>query len=222
MSVANQTAYMFPVPEAAALASLIGMRSDMEQVIAYCNLMIDRYAGEHLKRSPFDIVGFTTPIDITDWEALSTAACISYARCFASGVRVPLDLALLETATSEFRTLHEFVLNLRNKHVAHSVNSFEENLVTLHIGDAFASSQEIETVTPHHTRVAGLPIGVPAQLKRLAQWWVAKIDEEMAVQRAKLLQIARATPLSELKAHGVLQPAPTGGQGGVAKRRRYP
>lgn len=222
MPVADETAYMFPVPAAGALASLVGMRSDLEQVITYCELMIHRYAGTHLKRSPFDIVGFTTPVDIDDWEALSTAACISYARCFASGVREPLNLALLDKAGAELRTLHGFVLNLRNKHVAHSVNSFEENLVTLHIGAHFASSREIETVTAHHTRVAGLSIEVPAQLKRLAQWWVAKIDEEMTVQKAKLLQIARTTPLSELKAHGVPQPAPTGGQGGVAKRRKYP
>ena len=212
---------MFSVPEAAALASLIGQWSDMKRVIAYCELMIDRYASSKHKRSPFHIVGFNTRINWTDWGALSTAACISYARCFTTGVREALNQALLDSAASEFRTLHEFVLNLRNKHIAHSVNSFEENLVTLHIGEHFASSQEIETVAASNTRVIGLHIDVPAQLKRLAEWWLTELDKQMAVQRAKLLLIARATPLSELKAHGVPQPR-VDPSGRVAKRRKHP
>ncbi|MBA2526508.1 MAG: hypothetical protein H0V18_12125 [Pyrinomonadaceae bacterium] len=222
MTVVHETAYNFPVPAAARLASLIGMRSDLVQVIAYCEVMIKRYASAELKQTPFDIVGFTTPIDISDWEGLSTAACISYARCFPPGIRGSLDPDLLSTADTELQTLHEFVLDLRNKHIAHSVNSFEENVVTVHIGEHFQSSQEIETVTAYHTRVAGLSIGQPAQLTRLAQWWVARTDEEMTVQRAKLLQIARGTPLSELKAQGRPGPTPAHSQGDVGKRRRYP
>jgi len=202
MSQAGETAYCFPVPEAARLASLIGLKSDLEQVLAYCDRMIERYLGPHLKKSPFDIVGFTTPVDFLDWEALSTAACVSYARCFLSGVRQSLDNNLLRTAEPEFNTLHDFVMGFRNKHIAHSVNSFEENTVTVHLGDNFQSSQEIETVTPSHTRAAGLAFDIPAKLKRLAQWWLRKVDEEMSVEKANVLRAARATLLSDLEAYG--------------------
>jgi hypothetical protein len=51
--------YVFPVPGAARLASLAGIQSDLQQVVEYCDRMIERYAGEHLSQSPFDIVGFT-------------------------------------------------------------------------------------------------------------------------------------------------------------------
>jgi hypothetical protein len=222
MSQVRETAYRFAVPEAARLASLIGMQSDLEQVIAYCDRMIERYAGPHLKKTPFDIVGFTTPLDFVDSEALSTAACISYARCFASGVRQSLDSDLLNTADTELKKLHHFVVNLRDKHIAHSVNSFEENLVTVHIGEHFQSSQEIETVGVSNTTSSGLLIP-PAELKCLAQWWLGKIDEEMAVERAKVLRIARDTPLSELQAHGVPQSSsPTDRIGNVRKRRSSP
>lgn len=129
----HETAYTFPIPAAARLASLAGIKSDLEQVITYCDRMIERDAGAHLKKTPFDIVGFTTPLDFVDWEALSTAACISYAKCLSSGVRQSLDSNLLSIAGRELKTLHDFAINVRNKHIAHSVNSFEENLVTLHI-----------------------------------------------------------------------------------------
>ena len=222
MSTARETAYLFPVPEAKALASLIGMRSDMQQVIAYCDLMIARYAGDHLKRSPFDIVGFTTPINVTDWEALSTAACVSYSRCFVSGVREPLKPTLLEQLSPGHRALHEFLFDLRNKHIAHSVNAFEENIITLHIRDTAKSSQEIETVTAQHTNLGGLSIDAPAKLKSLAEWWVIKMDHEMEIQRGNLLRIAHATPLSKLKAYGERQPGPTYDAGRIARRRNQP
>jgi hypothetical protein len=61
--------YALPVPGAARLASLTGLKSDLEQVVEYCGRMIDRYAGAHLKESPFDIVAFTTHVDFIDWEA---------------------------------------------------------------------------------------------------------------------------------------------------------
>ncbi len=218
----NEKSYGFPISAADRFASLAGIRSDLERVIAYCDRMISRYANPELEQTTFDIVGFTTPFDFDDWEALSTAVCISYARCFASGVRQSLDSNLLNTADIELKALHEFVVNLRNKHIAHSVNPFEENLVTVHIDDRFRSAQEIETVAASHTRVAGLSTEVPAQLKRLAQWWLDKVDEETAVERAKLLQIARNTPLSDLKAHGLPQPRPTSQTGDVRKRRDHP
>jgi len=84
-------------------------------------------------------------------------------------------------------------------------------------------SQEIETVAASHTKAVGLSIEVPAKLKRLAQWWLDKVDKEMAVEKAKLLRIARDTPLSELKAHGVPQSSsPTDRTGNVRKPRSSP
>lgn len=206
MPHSHETEYCFPVPKAARLASLVGLMSDMQQVLAYCNRMIDRYSGSHLKKSPFDIVGFSTPVDFIEWEALSTATCVSYARCFISGVRQSLDSKLLETAESEYKTLHNFVVDLRNKHIAHSVNSFEENTVTVHLGEHFKSSCEIQTVTPSHTSVAGLSFDAPEKLKHLAEWWLSKIDEEMTTERVRVLKAAQATPLLNLKVFGVRQP----------------
>jgi hypothetical protein len=94
------------------------------------------------------------------------------------------------------------VLDLRNKHVAHSVNSFEENEVAVHIEDRFVSPEEIETVTAHNSVTVGVAIGQPVQLRRLANWWLEHIDKEIALERKAVLQVARATPLAEIKAYG--------------------
>ncbi len=61
--MAEHTAYLFAVPQAARLGSLAGIKSDLENVVQYCDRMIERYCGDHLKKSPFHIVGFTTPLD---------------------------------------------------------------------------------------------------------------------------------------------------------------
>ena len=57
------TEHVFNFPVSERLASLAGMRADLQQVKAYCERLIERFSGPHLKKSPFDIVGFNTPLD---------------------------------------------------------------------------------------------------------------------------------------------------------------
>ncbi len=163
---ARETAYRFPVPAAQRLASLIGMKSDLEQVVAYCDRMVKRYAGLHLKQSPFNIVGFTTPLQLYPTGRHYQQQLASAMRGASRFLRPQtLDNNLLSTADIELSSLHSFVLDFRDKHIAHSVNSFENNSVTIHIGEHFQSSTEIETITPSHTRATGLSIDVPPKAK---------------------------------------------------------
>ena len=59
-------------------------------------------------------------------QNLWTAALIRYARCFASGKRFKLNISLLKNLEGEPVKVHELYINLRNKHIAHSVNPFEQ------------------------------------------------------------------------------------------------
>ena len=215
--------FQLPIPDAARLASLAGIKADLDRVTDYCDRMIERYAGAHLKKSPFDIVGFTTHVDFIDWEVLSIAASVAYARCFVSGVRQSLDAALLEGDEPELRSMHEFVLHLRNKHVAHSVNSFEENSVTVHVNDSFQSSAEIVSVVPRHTRQTGLAFDFPAKLKTLVSWWLSKVLEETRVEMQTVLQLVQAMPIEEVRAFGGLSSSSSEDRlGSVGKRRSRP
>lgn len=60
-------------------------------------------------------------------KALIFAGVVSYARCFKSGVReVRLDSSELTKNVEHFDfSIHDYVVALRDKHVAHSVNEFE-------------------------------------------------------------------------------------------------
>lgn len=215
--------FQISIAGATRLASLAGIKADLEQVLEYCDRMIDRYAGAHLKKSPFDIVGFTTHVDFIDWEALSTAACVTYARCFVSGVRQSLDAALLDGAETELRSTHEFILHLRNKHVAHSVNSFEENSVTVHVEEHFQSSAEIVSAVPRHHRQIGLAFDGPAKLKQLATWWLVKVREETHVEMGAVIRLVQAIPLEQIRAFGELKSSSSEDRRiSVDKRRNQP
>jgi hypothetical protein len=60
-------------------------------------------------------------------KALIFSAVVGYSRCFKSGVReVRLEPKGLEAAGVTFdHEIHEFLVALRDKHIAHSVNEFE-------------------------------------------------------------------------------------------------
>lgn len=61
-------------------------------------------------------------------KALIFSGVVGYARCFKSGVRaltlVPADLH--DRGASFDDAIHEYLIALRDKHVAHSVNDFEQ------------------------------------------------------------------------------------------------
>ncbi|GAB4514308.1 MAG: hypothetical protein Tsb0026_19580 [Sulfuricaulis sp.] len=206
--MANYTGYRFPVPEAVRLASLGGIEQDLRGVITYCNLLVERSE--------------ITKLNFVEWEALSSAAVIRYARCFSSGVRDYLPHDLLDSADPELQQAHKFFMDLRSKHIAHSVNPFEENDVTIQIAAHFQSSEEICHINTAHGRRAGLSFGAPDLLKRLAEWLLHRVKEEMKVEQAALLQIARRRSLAELKAYGVPQAAASANDGNVGKRRERP
>ncbi len=61
-------------------------------------------------------------------KALIFSGVVGYARCFKTGVRsVKLDpVALNNKGVSFDEHIHEYLISLRDKHVAHSVNDFED------------------------------------------------------------------------------------------------
>ncbi len=195
--------YNVTLPMAARLADLAGIEADLERVVSYCRCMVRRYSGSHLAKTPSDIVGFTTPIDFDDWEALSTATAIAYGRCFSSGVRIRLTELVPRMPDEAMRNLHQFVIAFRNTHVAHSVSAFEENSVGVHVSSEYTSSADIETIVPRHSRQPGFRIDMPASILRLAEWWQQQVHDAMAAERLAVLQAVRKVPLQEIRKMGV-------------------
>ncbi len=59
-------------------------------------------------------------------ESLWVSALIRYARCFAAGKRFGLSKDIYQNLQGEPLKVHQFYIDLRNRHIAHSVNPFEQ------------------------------------------------------------------------------------------------
>jgi hypothetical protein len=90
-------------------ADLSLAKQDLEHVAACCTEILER--GQH-------------PMMDTTSRALLDSAVVRYGRCFNRGKRTRLDKVVKQLADEHVR-MHEFVMSLRDKHIAHSVNEFE-------------------------------------------------------------------------------------------------
>ena len=197
-----------PIAAAARLASLGGISNDLGGVLDYC-----KYLGEN------DTV---ETLNFIVWEGLSSAAVVRYVRCFGHGVREPLPADFFAFAPESIADAHKYFIAVRNKHVAHSVNDFEENDVVAQVGTHFTSSAEIESIHPNHGRLIGLAFGDPHRLAELAHWARAKVYELMAEETTRLLPVVRAIPLEDIRKFGVAELGSGGNREKVSARRKRP
>jgi len=86
------------------------------------------------------------PKDAVLIQNLWTAALIRYARCFASGKRFKLDVSIIKNLEGEPVKVHELYINLRNKHIAHSVNPFEQYETGMVIDDKEKKVMAVSTL----------------------------------------------------------------------------
>jgi len=104
-----------PLPEAQRMADMFGIQGDLLICLDCCKGYLARlqrqFQGEEDAR-------LTT-------ECLVTTAFTKYGRCFKGGVRKGVEKELLSSLNDEDLEVHELIINIRDKHVSHSVNSFE-------------------------------------------------------------------------------------------------
>jgi hypothetical protein len=194
------------LPEAAGLAALVGVKDDLEQVLSYCGELekqiAAKYRGYHL------------------WEALAYAAAVAYARCFGTGVRAPLPAALLEAAPAEVRETHGFIMDLRNKHIAHSVNVFEENRVVANVLVVDRAPRKVESVVYESIRFMPISDSEVARIRVAAEWYLAQTKSLIEAEQQKVLQLLRGRPLESILAFDREPPPPFLAEGAISKSRR--
>lgn len=202
--MATYTNYRLPVPEARRLASLESIRHDLNGVIEYCDRL------EQLK---------SQGSDFTLWEALCAAMVVRYARCFSPGARDWLAHDLLDGASAAQRDLHTYVIAVRSKHVAHSVNGFEETDVTVMVRE---DDNTIHSVSAAHGRVVGLSFEKPLLIRELAQWVLNHVAGQIDVERPSLLAIAHRVGVEKIKSFGSPVLGGTTMDGDAARPRSKP
>jgi hypothetical protein len=134
--------------EAKKLADLISVFDDLDFVVGSC---------ERLRSLDGD-----ASADQIVVRALWNAALVAYARCWATGVRTGISTDVFEELEGDPYGLHEYLKNLRDKHIAHSVNPFED----VAIGLALSPEDQADRTV----------IGVASLLQKLISFDRAGID----------------------------------------------
>jgi hypothetical protein len=106
-------------PEAARLADL--------QSISYDLLRSRDYVQKYLDIAS---ANFRTN-DSSHIDCFTAFAFILYGRCFKGGVRRTTERGLLSAMNEEDRQIHKLIIDLRDKHYAHSVNEMEQHKASI-------------------------------------------------------------------------------------------
>jgi hypothetical protein len=118
------------LPSAEELRDRASISQDLQLVVRCIQRLLQLDPDDH------------TSSDAVLTQALWTTALIAYARCFGSGVRIRLtndDIRKLGL-NGEPEEFHRHLLDLRSKHVAHSVNAFE----SLAVGIVLSAGEPLE------------------------------------------------------------------------------
>lgn len=174
--------------EAKYLADLTGIQYDLKAAI---DLSI-----RLLKNIRFD------RMDTDLHEAVSIAILIKYSRPFVTGVRKKLDIHDIKELTPREIEQHKIFIALRNKHIAHSVNIFEENKVIAHYNDEKVYDEGITSISVEQTRLISLSMSEAEAIISLSQKILDYITAQMELEKARILDFVRKQPISEILKFG--------------------
>lgn len=180
--------------EAKVLADLGALTQDLGAVLQTCKRLMDL-----LEEDSKDHILV---------EALWTSALVRYVRCFADGKRFGLDESLFAGLNGDPIGTHRLYINIRNKHLAHSVNPLEQMAVGLVLAPREQTEKKIIGVSVVSMRqISFISEGVH-QLGMLAKIALTKACELGREYENKVLEIGRTLPLDDL--YGRARPRLTG------------
>lgn len=182
--MATHTFVRFEDKEAAALASLQSIYFDLWSTIQLCEYFESQSQGGN------------PPSEITD--AFSTAILVRYSRAFVTGVRKRLEKGAIESLNTEQRAIHERFRAFRDKHIAHSVNAFEDTKVQANYCKERVQQEGITSVLVVHDRVVGLSSRDVQEIADLCKSLLVYLDGKIEVEEKRLLSIIRSMPVEEV------------------------
>lgn len=186
-------------------SDLFGIKRDLESVMEFCQRLSNAYDA--------------VPTDYYLIDALSTASVVRYCRCFEGGVRAKLARESISAIDPRFVEFHGYLFALRQKHLAHSVNEFEENCVTVAVSEPPAP-REILGIGIGGGRVAGLDKATAKNLEVLAKKLYDALVVEFETERGRIQQLVTALPIEEIYELPMLPPFQPDWRRAAIKRRR--
>jgi hypothetical protein len=183
------------LPEAIYLADYTGIQIDLKTAKQFIELLGYTYPSGAEARN------------ITD--ALTTAILVRYFRAFG-GIRAKSwweeGFACL---TQDERDMHQHLKDIRDKHIAHSLNFYEENRPTARYWTDSIEQEGFQSIECNHIRVIGLGgqeiVTLISVIDKLEKFLVHKISEE----KTRIMEIVRQMPVKKVLAMGIKPYAPT-------------
>ena len=131
-------------------------------------------------------------------ENMWTAALIRYARCFATGKRFELSESIFDGLMGEPHKAHKMYIDLRDKHIAHSVNPFEQMAVGLVLSPESSSERKIIGVETWSMRQICLSVEGVHQLGLLSKVLLEKVIQIAKEYEKKTLEKGKSIPIDDL------------------------
>ena len=194
--MATYTFVNVDIDESIPLADLNGVALDLESVG-----LLSKYLTDHLASGK---VG----MEIVD--AFSTAILVRYARSFRTGVRRKIGPDIIATLTPHQRELHENFIAWRNKHIAHSINPFENNQVVAYYNEEKVAEEGIQSISLQQRRLIGLGLQDLVDIQKLAEALHIVVKSRIYTEQSGVLKIIRSRPVGEILASGMKAPAELG------------
>jgi hypothetical protein len=117
-------------PQAEQWADMYSIARDLDSAIQVCGRLIELLPSN----------------DQILIESLWTSALIKYARCFSEGKRFGLPIDVFDGLEGDPKGTHQYYIDMRNKHLAHSVNPFEQVKIGLVLSDPKVARKIVGTV----------------------------------------------------------------------------
>ena len=132
-------------------------------------------------------------------RALFDACLMAYARCFGGGARTKISRDDLKCLSADPLELHDYLIDQRNKLIAHSVNPFEQFSVGVVIDETDSAKPEVKGVANLSHRLIGLKLHDLEAVKRMIQLIMDEIvAPRISEWEGKLLQRAKGEPIEQL------------------------
>lgn len=183
--MATHTYSTICIPEAQRFADLTGIKYDLSTALEIASKLLAKQSD--------------TQKDYALLDALTAALVVRYCRPFVTGVRSPLGKNETEAALDNQQVeMHEWMRKMRDKHIAHSVNTFEESQPVARFCLETIGIEGVYSVECNHARTITLDTRKCRQIIEMINLLLTHVEKLIEHEKALVLAIVRKIPVDQL------------------------
>ncbi len=169
--------------EARYLANLFGIECDLESTIDWCKKYV-------ILKKNRELIWLIEPITV--------AILIRFIRPFESGVIAKDAKPLLKTLDDSQEVQYKYFKNIRNLHIAHSINGYENNYVkACYIEEA--PEKGIQSINKESIRIIGLSSNETNQIENICTALLQRLKQEIEIEKKRLLEHTKKFTVKDIK-----------------------